>query len=74
MPEVRRAIALALGKLDDRESLDLLIAALRDARTPEPVRDAALEAVEMIGTEKAVEGPGRAADAEVPPGRPPGAV
>jgi putative membrane-bound dehydrogenase-like protein len=52
--EVRRAIALALGKLEDRESLDLLIAAFRDPRTPDPVRDASLEAVEMIGTDKAV--------------------
>ncbi len=51
--EVRRAIVLALGKLEDRTSLDLMIAAFRDPRTPEPVRDASLEAVEMIGTDKA---------------------
>jgi putative membrane-bound dehydrogenase-like protein len=51
--QVRRAIALALGKLEDQQSLDLLIAALRNPHTPEPVRDASLEAVEMIGTDKA---------------------
>src|SRR5262249_35783355 len=44
----------ALGKLRDRDSLDLLIAAFRDPRTEGPVRDASLEAVEAIGTEKAV--------------------
>ena len=32
--EVRRAIALALGKLDDKEALDLLIAAFRDPDRP----------------------------------------
>ncbi len=48
--EVRRAIALALGKMADKEALDVLIAALRDPRSPEPVRDASLEAVETIGT------------------------
>ena len=34
----------------------MLTAVLRDARSPEPVRDAALEAVEMIGSKKAVDG------------------
>jgi putative heme-binding domain-containing protein len=52
--ELRRAIARALGALSDKEGLDVLIAAVREDRTPEPVRDAALEAVEAIGTEKAV--------------------
>ena len=46
-------MALALGKLADTEALDLLTAALRDPKSPEPVRDAALEAVEMIGSKKA---------------------
>ena len=32
IPGVKRAIALALGKLADTEALDLLTAALRDAR------------------------------------------
>lgn len=31
---VRRAIALALGKLADKEALDVLIAALRDPKSP----------------------------------------
>jgi putative membrane-bound dehydrogenase-like protein len=51
---VRRAIASALGKMADKEALDVLIAAIRDPRSPEPVRDASLEAVESIGTGKAV--------------------
>ena len=37
-----------------RDAVDLLTATLRDPRAPEPVRDAALEAVEMIGSKKAV--------------------
>ncbi len=45
---------MALGKLADTEALDLLTAVLRDAHSPEPVRDAALEAVELIGSKKAV--------------------
>jgi putative membrane-bound dehydrogenase-like protein len=52
--ELRRAIASALGKIGDTEGLDILIAALRDPRSPAPVRAASLEAVETIGTEKAV--------------------
>ncbi|HZW32602.1 MAG TPA: PVC-type heme-binding CxxCH protein, partial [Isosphaeraceae bacterium] len=52
---VRRALARALGELADKEALDVLIAAVRDARSPGPVRDAALEAVETIGTDKAVQ-------------------
>ena len=51
--EVKRAIALGLGKLGDAEALDLLTAALRDPRSDQPLRDAALEAVEMIGSKKA---------------------
>ena len=51
---VQRAIALALGKFGDAESLDLLIAALRDTNLAEPVRDAALESIETIGSSKAV--------------------
>ncbi len=53
-PGVKSAIALALGKLADRDALDLLTTALRDAHSPEPVRDAALEAVETIGSRNAV--------------------
>ncbi len=58
-PDVRRAIAVALGKLRDRESLEMLIAAFRDGRTSGPLRDALIEAVEMIGGDKAVEALGR---------------
>ncbi|HEX3446991.1 MAG TPA: PVC-type heme-binding CxxCH protein, partial [Isosphaeraceae bacterium] len=53
-PDVKSAIARAVGKLGDTESLDLLISALRDNRMAEPVRDAALESIEMIGSTKAV--------------------
>jgi putative membrane-bound dehydrogenase-like protein len=53
-PGVKRAIALALGKLADTEALDLLTSVLHDVGSAEPVRDAALEAVEMIGSKKAV--------------------
>jgi len=54
-PKVKRAIILAMGKLADREALDLLVATLRDPHASEPIRDAALEAVEMIGSKKAVD-------------------
>ena len=53
-PGVKRAIALALGKLADADAVDLLTATLRDTNSPETVRDAAFEAVEMIGSKKAV--------------------
>jgi putative membrane-bound dehydrogenase-like protein len=49
----KRAIALGMGKLADTEALDLLTSALRDPRSEQPLRDAALEAVEMIGSKKA---------------------
>ena len=52
-PDVKRAIALGLGKLGDSDALDLLTAALGDPRSDQPLRDAALEAVEMIGSKKA---------------------
>jgi putative membrane-bound dehydrogenase-like protein len=52
--EIRSAIASALGKMADVEALDILIAAIRDPGSPAPVRDASLEAVESIGTNKAV--------------------
>ncbi len=51
--KVKRAIALGLGKLADSEALDLLTAALRDPHSDGPLRDAALESVEMIGSKKA---------------------
>ncbi|SIO66439.1 putative membrane-bound dehydrogenase domain-containing protein [Singulisphaera sp. GP187] len=51
---IRVAAAKALGALEDKEALPGLIATLRVAGTPEPVRDAALEAVETIGSDVAV--------------------
>ncbi|WP_406697180.1 PVC-type heme-binding CxxCH protein [Singulisphaera sp. Ch08] len=51
---VRVAAIKALGALEDKESLPLLIAAIRASVTPEPVRDSALEAVELIGSDVAV--------------------
>ena len=51
--KVKRAIALGLGKLGDADALDLLTAALRDPHSDEPLRDATIEAVEMIGSKKA---------------------
>jgi putative membrane-bound dehydrogenase-like protein len=50
---VKRAITLGLGKLADADALDLLTSALRDPGSDQPLRDAALEAVEMIGSKKA---------------------
>ena len=50
---VKRAIVLGLGKLADSDALELLTAALRDPRFEPPLRDAVLEAVEMIGSKKA---------------------
>jgi putative membrane-bound dehydrogenase-like protein len=52
-PNVKRAIALGLGKLGDSDALDLLTGALGDPGSDQPLRDAALEAVEMIGSKKA---------------------
>ncbi len=52
--DVRRAIAAALGTMDDKEALPVLIAAVRDREDPEPVREAALAAVEEIGTDVAI--------------------
>ena len=51
---VRQEIAKTLGSLGDKEALPGLIAALRDAKTPEPVRDAALESIETIGSDVAL--------------------
>jgi putative membrane-bound dehydrogenase-like protein len=52
--EVRRNIALALGQLADRDALALLAAELENNSSPQPVRDAALDSVALIGTDKAV--------------------
>ena len=50
---VKQAIARGLGKLADADALDLLTTALRDPQSDQALRDAAIEAVEMIGSKKA---------------------
>lgn len=54
-PDVRIAIAQAFGALDDQGALPLLIAEVRALGTPAALRDAALGAVEKIGTDPAIE-------------------
>jgi len=49
--EVRKQIALVLGDLKDKASLPILASALKDQTSAEVVREAALSAVEAIGTE-----------------------
>ena len=49
--EVKRSLALALGAMKDSDALPILTATLKDAESPEPLREAALTAVEGIGTE-----------------------
>lgn len=51
---VKRELALAFGKLEDKDALPLLIAALRSPKEPDTVRDAAIRSVETIGTEAGV--------------------
>ncbi len=53
---VRKEIARVLGALNDRASLPILLAAVRDKSTPEPVRVEALSAVETIGSDEALQG------------------
>lgn len=53
-PAVRQAIAGAFGAMDDKEAMPLLVAALRDPRTPPGVRGSALSGVETIGGKEAV--------------------
>ena len=53
-PEVRAAIASAFGRIGDADSLPVLTSVLRDPKTPEKLRDKALESVEAIGSSKAV--------------------
>ncbi len=48
-------IAATLGALKDKEALSTLTATLKDAKTPEAIRDAVLGAVEQIGTEAGAE-------------------
>ena len=54
-PDVRSAFARALGGLGDEDALPMLAAALRDARNPDAVRDAALDAVRTIGGDRATQ-------------------
>ncbi len=54
-PKVRQEVALALGSMGDKDSLPLLIAALRDLTNPEGVRSAALTGLESIGGKPAIE-------------------
>src|SRR5262249_20780305 len=51
--EVRREVASTLGALNDKDALPLLLAALRDAKAPPPVRESALTAIDAIGGETA---------------------
>ncbi len=51
---VRSAAARVLGAMRDKEALPLLVAALRDTATPEPIRDEALAGVEAIGSDAAL--------------------
>ncbi|MDR3620866.1 MAG: HEAT repeat domain-containing protein [Paludisphaera borealis] len=52
-PGVRSAFARTLGALGDKDALPALASALRDAHNPDPVRDAALDAVKAIGGDQA---------------------
>jgi putative heme-binding domain-containing protein len=52
-PGAKREIALVLGKLEDKHAIPLLVAAIRDSKVPDEVREAALSSVEAIGTELA---------------------
>jgi putative membrane-bound dehydrogenase-like protein len=49
--DLRRDLASAFGKMGDEQALPLLIASLRSATEPEPVRNAAFSAIEALGTE-----------------------
>ncbi len=51
----RTQVAKALGEFADKDSLPAITEALRDAKTPDAIREAALAAVEAIGTEAGAE-------------------
>jgi len=53
-PKVRQEVALTLGAMGDKDALPLLVAALRDAANPEPIRVAALTGLESIGGKSAI--------------------
>ena len=48
-PAVRSEIAAALGALKDKEAIPALVATMENSGTPEPVRNAAIGALEAIG-------------------------
>jgi putative membrane-bound dehydrogenase-like protein len=52
---VKVAIARAFGALDDKQSLPLLIAAVRDAKASEAIREAAFGGIETIGTDASID-------------------
>jgi putative membrane-bound dehydrogenase-like protein len=51
---LRAEVAKALGKLHDKAALPMLVAALRDPKSPGPVIDASLGSVEAIGSDEAL--------------------
>jgi putative membrane-bound dehydrogenase-like protein len=51
---LKAEVAKALGKLRDKAALPLLIAALRDPKSPGPLIDASLGSVEAIGSDEAL--------------------
>ena len=53
-PAVRSRVAHALGSVGDGAAIPALVAALEDRATPEPIRDAAIGALEAIGGKDAV--------------------
>jgi putative membrane-bound dehydrogenase-like protein len=50
---VQREIATTLGAFEDKAAIPLLIAALRDSKSPDTVREASLSAIEKIGSDAA---------------------
>lgn len=49
--EARKQIALVLGDMKDKAALPMLVATLKDANSPGATREAALSAIEAIGTD-----------------------
>ena len=51
---VRREIARVLGVVKDKDALPLLVMAVREKATPDPVRDESLASIESIGSSEAL--------------------
>ncbi len=51
---VKKTLLAAFGKLADKESVDLLVSALRDKSADASLRDTALSSIEVIGSKKAL--------------------